>query len=292
MILDLSQPPTLDEICGRAVRLPSAPAILPQLLACLCRPEGDTGEIEALICQDSALAAATLRLGNSAAYGARKQMQSIEQAVIFLGYRELYRLASLSLVSRWEDVHRETLPWAPGEYSRHSFCMAIATEVLAESSGHLEAGVAYTAGLVCDLGKLVLAFTCPEYYPRIADRARRPGWTWSAAERSVLGFDQAELGGRLMRAWRFPEYFAQAVEFQLTPAAAPAEIAPLVSQLHAARYLTFSLGSGTTEGGFSFIPDRAYLAAQGFTLEALQRATLEVRTRALHRLAQQLRPGG
>ena len=154
--------------------------------------------------------------------------------------------------------------------------------------------MAYTAGLVCDLGKLVLAFVCAPFYPHhhrwcCAIAPFAPG---TGGEKSVLGYHNAEAGARLLRAWRFPEYFAQAVEFQLTPAAAPAEIAPLVSQLHAARYLTFSLGSGTTEGGFSFIPDRAYLAAQGFTLEALQRATLEVRTRALHRLAQQLRPGG
>jgi HD-like signal output (HDOD) protein len=283
-MLDLTRPPNLDEVCKRAVRLPSAPAILPQLLACLCRPEGTAGEIEDLISQDSALAAATLRLGNSAVNGARRQMHSIQQAVIFLGYRELHRLASFSLVNRWEIVHREALPWAPGEYSRQSFCMAIAAEVLAESRGPVDPRVAYTAGLVCDLGKLVLAFTCPEYYPRIAVRASRPGWSWSAAEKSVLGFDQTEVGGRLMRAWRFPEYFAQAIEFQLNPAAAPAEIAVLVAQLHAARYLAVSLGSGPTEGGFSSIVDGTVLAAHGITPEVLQQAVPEVRARALHRL--------
>ena len=69
--MDALCPPTLEEVCANVSKLPSAPSLLPQLMAALHKIEGTVGELERLIRVDSALAAATLRLANSAAYGAR-----------------------------------------------------------------------------------------------------------------------------------------------------------------------------------------------------------------------------
>ena len=291
MIIDLTHPPSLGEVCDRALKLPSSPVLLPQLMASLHQMEGTAGEIERIIRLDSALAAATLRHGNSASYGLREPIESIEQAIIMLGYREIYRLASMSLMNRWETVHHVTLPWEPGAYSRHCFCTALAAEVIAEARDNGDPQVAYTAGLVCDLGKLALAYTCAEYYPRISAYARRMDCTWSEAEKSVLGFDQTEVGARLLRAWRFPENLARAVELQDNPAEAPPELLPLVSQLHAARFLAVSLGPGVTEGGFLFTLHGDFLTEQRFTSDFLEETMVEVRERALHRLGDRLSYG-
>ena len=119
----------------------------------------------------------------------------------------------------------------------------------AEASGGTDPQMAYTAGLVCDIGKLAIAYACAEYYPRISERTVRGTCTWAEAERAVLGYDRIQVGARLLRAWRFPEKFARAVELQAHPERAPAELAPLVAHLHAARYLAVSLGPGVTADG-------------------------------------------
>jgi HD-like signal output (HDOD) protein len=284
-------PPRLDEVCALALKLPCGPALLPRLIATLQDAESTAHEIERIISLDSALAAATLRLANSAHYGAGEPISALDEAILRLGQREVYRLAALALVSRWETVHHASLRWAPGDYSRHSLCTALAAEVLAEATERIDPAAAYTAGLICDIGKLALAYICAPFYPAISDCCALAPCTWEQAEKSVLGYDHTEAGARLLRAWRFPELLAQAVEHQLDPARAPAAVMPLLAHLHAAKYLAVTLGPGVTEEGFLFALHGAFLGEWGFTSDFLEEAMIEVRARAIDRLGDKLALG-
>ena len=289
--MDALVPPTLEEVCQRALKLPCAPTLLPRLIAALREEAGTVGDIERLITVDSALAAATLRLVNSAYYGVAEPVGSLNQAIMLLGQKEIYRLAAMTLNSRWETAHSDSLPWEPGDYSRHSLCTALAAEVIAEAAERGDPQIAYTAGLICDIGKLVLAYVCAQFYPRIAATAREAAGTWEDAERAVLGYDHTAVGARLLRAWKFPEHFAQAVELQSRPREAPADVVPLLAQLHAAKYVAVSLGPGVTEGGFLFALHGAFLTEWGFTADFLEEAMVEVRDRAVRRLGDRLSHG-
>ncbi len=284
-------PPSLDEVCALALKLPCSPALLPRLIAALHNETSTAAEIERIIALDSALAAATLRLANAAAYGPHEPVAALGDAILRLGQKEVYRLAALVLVSRWESVHTDNLRWDPGDYSRHSLCVAVAAEVVAESAERIDPQVAYTAGLVCDLGKLALAYVCARHYPTISACCEIAPCAWEQAEKSVLGYNHAEVGARLLRAWRFPERFAAVVEYQLDPSRGPAEALPLLAHLHAARYLAVSLGPGVTEEGFLFHLHGSFLAEWGFTTDFLEEAMVEVRQRALARLADKLALG-
>jgi HD-like signal output (HDOD) protein len=284
-------PPSLEEVCALALKLPCAPSLLPRLIAALYDSESTATEIERIIAWDSALAAATLRLANSAHYGSNERIGALDEAILRLGQREIYRLAALVLVSRWESAHSGALRWAPGDYSRHSICTALAAEVLAESTERIDPSLSYTAGLVCDLGKLALAYVCAPFYGTISECCEVAPCTWEQAEKSVLGYNNAEVGARLLRAWRFPELFALAVEHQINPTLAPAPALPLVGHLHAARYLAVALGPGVTEEGFLFSLHGGFLAEWGFTTDFLEEAMIEVRSRALERLGGQLTLG-
>jgi HD-like signal output (HDOD) protein len=264
---------------------------LPLLISALHDSESTAAEIERIIAWDSALAAATLRLANSAHFGVHEPIGALDEAILRLGHREIYRLAAQVLVSRWETVHSGTLRWAPGDYSRHAICTAFAAEVLAESSERLDPSIAYTAGLICDLGKLALAYVCAPFYRSISDCCDVAPCTWEQAEKSVLGYHNAEVGARLLRAWRFPELFPLAIEHQLNPLLAPAHAQSLVAHLHAARYLAVALGPGVTEEGFLFSLHGSFLAEWGFTTDFLEEAMIEVRSRALQRLGGQLALG-
>ena len=148
-----AKPPSLDQVCERALRLPCSPALLPRLITVLQSDDSSADDIAEIIKVDPGLASSTLRLANSAFLAASTPAESVSEAVMRLGQHELYRLASLALVSRWESGagHGEA-----GDFCRHALCTALAAEVLAETTERASPQIAYTAGLVCDLGKLAM----------------------------------------------------------------------------------------------------------------------------------------
>jgi len=105
-------PPSCQQVKESALRLPCSPALLPRLIAIISEPESSAEEIAQLIMVDASLAAATLRLANSAFFSVGEPTSTVAEAVVRLGQRELFRLAALALVSRWEEgtggrpVHR------------------------------------------------------------------------------------------------------------------------------------------------------------------------------------------
>jgi HD-like signal output (HDOD) protein len=284
-----THPPTLEQVCERALRLPCSPALLPRLINVITAAESSADDIAQLIMVDAPLAASTLRLANSAFFSTAVRAETVSDAVIRLGQRELFRLAALALVSRWETG--AGVRGDPGDFCRHALCTALAAEVLAETSERVDPQTAYTAGLVCDLGKLAVAHACVSFFPAIRAQCANRGGTWSQAERDVLGYTQAEVGARLLRAWSFPDTLVAAAEFCETPMAAPAEALPLLSHLHAAKFVATSFGPGVAEDGFLFELNSAFLVEWGFTPELLQETMAIVHERAKSRLQDKLTHG-
>jgi HD-like signal output (HDOD) protein len=283
-------PPSLEQVCAAALKLPCAPSLLPRLAQALQSDSTSAQQIERLITLDPSLAASTLRLANSAAMS-RGKVETVEEAVFRLGAREIYRLAALALVGRWESTLGSGLRWGAGDFSRQALCTAIAAEVLAGTTERLDPQVAYTAGLVCDLGKLTLAHNCHDFYPAVRTCVEQTKCTWEQAERTVLGYHHADAGARLLKAWSFPRLFIQAVEHQFQPATAPAEALPLVAHLHAAKYLAMAMGPGGLEESFKTVIHGAFLKEWGFATETLEAAMPIVLERAQARLGERLSVG-
>lgn len=283
-------PPTLDQVCDAALKLPCAPSLLPRLSIALQSDSSSAQEIERLITLDPSLAASTLRLANSAAMG-RGKVETVEEAIFRLGAKEIYRLAALALVGRWENNLGDGLRWGPGDFSRQALCTAIAAEVLSSTTERLDPQVGYTAGLVCDLGKLALAYNCHDYYPAVRTCAEQSKCTWEQAERTVLGYHHADAGTRLLKAWSFPAIFVQAVEHQFQPEMAPADAMSLLAHLHAAKYLATSMGPGSMEESFLTTVHGAFLNEWGFTSEMLEAAMPIVLEKATARLGENINEG-
>lgn len=282
-----SSPPTLEQVCERALRLPCSPALLPRLTAILVSNESSADEIAEIIKLDAALATATLRLANSAFFSS-VAVDTITDAVVRLGQRELYRLAALALVSRWESV---STSGEPGDFCRHALCTALAAEVLAETSERVDPQTAYTAGLVCDLGKLAVAHACASFFPAIRAFCATRGGTWAQGEQEVLGYTHADIAARLLAAWSFPPVLTAAVEFCERPAHGPADALPLLAHLHAGKYIATSFGPGVAEDGFLFELNSGFLLEWGFTPELLQETMAIVHDRAKQRLQNRLTHG-
>ena len=286
-------PPAIEQVCAQALRMPCSPALLPRLAAALQSEDSSATDIEAIIELDPPLAAATLRVANSAFFGGNSSTRigTVAGAVLRLGQREVYRLAALVLVERWEQLTPLGLSWEPGDFCRHALCTGLAAEVLAEKTGLVDAATAYTAGLLCDIGKLALAHSCARHYPAIRARCGGAHVSWEQAEKEILGYDHAEVGGRLLREWRFPDELVAAAAFQVNPQSAPAPAMSLLAHVHAAKYLATTLGPGVVEDGFLFALHGACLVEWGFTPALLDEAMPAVLERATKCLGERLSHG-
>lgn len=233
--------------------------------------------------RDPALGSSTLRLANSAYFTGSQPVGSVSEAVFRLGFREVYKLAVGNLASRWFSAPIDVHGWYPGEACRRALIVASGAAFLASDTAMVDRDVAYTAGLMHELGRLAIAFCCADSYQEVMAARGRCG-SIERAESEVLGFNYPIVGAKIMEEWKFPPDLVAAARFSGAPTEAPAKFRPIVMHVHGARSLTAVAGLCSGDSGWDFIPDTAMLDAHGFTaehFEAIAPGFIEVTLRLL-----------
>ena len=209
---------TIDEYIRKAHHLVPAPHILPQLMPLLNRSDVDNSKIVELILHDTSLTGNVLRVCNSAFYSRGTPIDSLAQAVTRLGSREVYRIVvavsgavSLSANQKGYGVEAVDL-W------RHSVTAAVGAQLIARQASEDE-DVIFTAGILHDVGKIVLAAAAESCYEKFTQEINS-GSALIEVEERTLGCNHAEVGGRLLEQWKLPEHLIAAVRFHHKPAAA------------------------------------------------------------------------
>lgn len=285
--------PTLTEVCERALRLPCSPVLLPRLIQVLQKEDAPAEDLETVIRMDPSLAGATLRLANSAFFsgGSSAHVDTLGEAIMRLGHKEIYRLAALSLAGRWLNQPVQGFRMEPGDLARRSLVTALAAEYLAEKTERVDPRMAYTAGLIQEIGKLAVAYACADLFPAIRGQCEVRGVTWQQAERAVLGYDHAEVGTALVRRWQFPANLVGVVMYQPPTAEAPADLLPLLVTVHAAKFVAATIGAGVGEDGFLFQCNGPLLEEWGFNATMLETVLPTVLDRAARLLQTKLTVG-
>ena len=210
----------LDSLASLLATLPPSPTLVTKLLAIFREPDHDVDQVVKLISCEPSLTAQILRICNSAYFAGEQPPTDIFEAVSRVGFYRVYCLVvslfgaqtkSMEGVDKGVDV--EVL-W------RHSVAAAVSASEVAAEAGETKA-VAFTAGLLHDIGKLVLASAEREAYARLIRRAKDEGALLSTLERSAFVIDHAELGGELMRRWNLPPEIVAAVRYHHELDAAP-----------------------------------------------------------------------
>ncbi len=275
----------LSEIVKRAGALPSAPWLLPKLMEQLADADADADQIEALIKMDSGLASGTLRLANSAYFNNAMHCDSLNDAIVRLGFREIYRLATTKIASAWLSNQLDGYGWEPGDLYRHSLTVAVAADQLAKQTGTVEPEIAYTAGLLHDVGKLALAFVCADQFEDVRRFQSQQHCPWRLAEQQVFGYDHTDVAGQLLESWDFPQNLVEVVRYYPRPGAATEEFSALVTHIHGAKHIALCLGTGVGEDGFQAELDEEALRAAGITpemTESVVPTVVELSSKLLH----------
>jgi putative nucleotidyltransferase with HDIG domain len=160
-------------------------------------------DIVALLRRDPALSIEVLRRCNSSYGGLESPVMDIHEAVFRLGFHEVYQITVTLFGMRMMSLQKE-VPGFPMENLRvHSSITAIAAGALALEAGESE-GLAFTTGLLHDVGKLVLALGEREKYVALMEECRRTGSSLRAEEKDRFGFNHTEIGARLLHRWGVP----------------------------------------------------------------------------------------
>lgn len=230
-------------------RLPPFSPILSRLLASLAHEDVSFADLAGLIEKDTVLAGNVLRLVNSPLYGLRGTVNSVRHAVSILGLVKLRNvLLGMSVSRLWRNV--KTPPgWSAAQFNRHSVAVALLADQFVELVTVPYPEGAFAAGLLHDIGKLLLAIALPRDYGLVLRMLERGVCDWLECERRISGADHAELSGAVLQRWNLPVPIQVAVRFHHAPELAREGQLDLAHVVHAANLLAADLGHSMLPAG-------------------------------------------
>jgi putative nucleotidyltransferase with HDIG domain len=243
--------------------LPSQPGIYLALAEKLADPATSMADVAQLIEHDIAMSAKCLQLVNSAFFGLGRRITSVQQAVSYLGTDMLKSLVFTAAVFRAFQPPQNAAGFDLEALQSHSLLVArLATKMLA---GRQPADEAFVAGMLHDVGKLIVVTRLTDQAVAVADLAAQSGRPWHMLEEEVLGVTHAEIGAYLLGLWGLPQQTVEAVACHHAPTRLPHAEFDVLSAVYVADVLVdeqaVALGAGDAE--LSGPLDDEYLATLG-----------------------------
>ncbi|MBY0505314.1 MAG: HDOD domain-containing protein [Bryobacteraceae bacterium] len=237
-------PARQEAILARLHELPPFSPVLNQLLASLGDESFSYRQLGRLIEQDTVLTGNVLRLVNSAAYARRAEVMAISNAISILGLNKLRNLVlTLSVANMWRRINTPS-GWSLERFNAHSLATAILCDGIAQRKEVAFPEGAFLAGLLHDLGKLLIVMASPADHLDIAAYAQQQGCSILEAELYILETDHACLSAEALSRWNLPLALQQAVRDHHTPVAG--ELSEFVA---VANSCAVRLGYGIAEPG-------------------------------------------
>lgn len=206
----------LEAFVRQLTRLPMLPDVVLRLTKVIQDENAGAGDVAAVIETDQGLAAKVLRVANSAAYALRREVRSVPQAVAFLGLGQVWSTCvGAGVVDALSEFDSEVLPFE--EIWTHSFGAAVCARELARAAAGIDEGQAYLAGLLHDVGKVLMGTYITHEFDQCVRSAGIAGTPLWQVEQTYLSFCHAEVGQWLLEEWRIPPEIALAVALHHYP---------------------------------------------------------------------------
>jgi len=228
-------------------KLPPFAPVLNKLLATMAAEDVSFAQVAALIESDTVLAGNVLKVVNSALYGFRGTVNSVRHAVAILGVDRLRNLSlSFSVARMWTQV-RTPDSWSSSQFNRHSLAVGVLSDLLAQQAAVPYPEGAFVAGLLHDIGKLLVATSAPSELGGILYLLKEGGTFELECEMETLGIGHAELSGVALERWNLPLPIQRAAAAHHNPDSAGQGGLHLAHIVYAADRLANELGHTTGE---------------------------------------------
>jgi len=258
-----------DEIMTRVSTVRSLPAAALRAGELLRNADVDMSDVSRAIQHDPGLAGNVLRLANSAWFGFPQPVDSVRDALVRLGTKQVMRvvMASAAASVMHGAVRGYDLP--PGGLWQHSIAVALAAEQLPVVLGISVTDDMFTAGLLHDVGKTVLGTFVEVDAAPIMKMAFEQHISFEQAERRVLGTDHAEVGARLLDLWNLPATIVNVSRWHHEPEQA-SEPSSALDIVHTADVLALMYGIGTGRDGLNYRPSSTVISRLQINVDVME----------------------
>jgi putative nucleotidyltransferase with HDIG domain len=267
-----------DELKSRIIQsikdLPPMPQVVIRIQHLIMDLNSDTKQLAEIIGSDQAIAAEVLKMANSAYYGMSGRISSIHQASLLLGYQTLGEIVTMAGAA---DLLAGKMPgygYNSRDLWKHSLSVAFSSKVIAEMKKPDLTYEAHTAGLIHDVGKIILDRYVLEKKDQIADYMEQEEKTFLDAEHHFFGFDHAEIASEICRSWNIPEKITLAIKSHHQPSISNDDALSYI--LHIADYIATMGGIGYDDDDFLYEAEKGALDFIGLTQEEISDMMLKV----------------
>jgi putative nucleotidyltransferase with HDIG domain len=239
---------TVNDILKKVGTLPPLPGTAVKLMGVINDPASTVEEIVKTIKYDQAVTGEVLRLCNSAYFGLSRTVTSLSEAMVCLGTVKVLQLVMSVHTSSLLSREQVGYGLEPGILWKHSVGVALAASTVAQRIERSNANLVFTAGLLHDIGKVILNEYVADDFVEIARRVSEDHMAFSEAEHEVLGFSHQEIGGRIAEMWELPEAIVRCIRWHHDPGELDTPDV-FVDIVHLANCICLLMGIGLGEDG-------------------------------------------
>ena len=205
-----------DEILKAVKNIPAFPAAALKVMEIIDDPDFSLMDAADTIEYDQAITANIIRICNSAYFGLPHKVETIGDAVIYLGQQKVVHAVQTAEVSRfYKDAKGYGIDVS--KLWEHSVGVAVMSQILSKRIFHCEDSRLYTTSLLHDIGKVVMGKFVDESFPQIYSLVSDNGISFLEAEEKVIGINHADLGGMIASHWNFPADMRDAIIYHHRP---------------------------------------------------------------------------
>ncbi len=266
-----------DKIIEKISSFPTLPTMASKLLGLLNRPEVSASEIGRVVRYDPALTANLLKAANSAYLGQTRSVDSLSEAFFRLGTKWVYQMTVSSLI--YSNLNRPVTGYelSGKDLWRHSIAVAQMADILSQNLKIKDAGVVFTAGLLHDMGKIILGEFVSESFDEIQEIVKNEKIPFEKAEKRVIGMDHAEVGGMTAEKWKFPQAIVDSIRWHHQPENAETQTETIdIVHIADATCLVQGFGIGSDDIHYKLNSDS--VDRLGVSSKILEKATSELVT--------------
>jgi putative nucleotidyltransferase with HDIG domain len=201
----------------RLENLPTLPPVAMQVNRMLLDPETSTLSLSRTIEKDQAITANILKLVNSAFFGLRSRVGNIPHALMVLGFNAVRNaILSLAVVNAF-PIKKGNGLFDVREFWKHSIAVAVTSKHLAERGRFRPSDDSFTAGLLHDVGKLVLSQYFQDLFEKVWERMLDTGLSFAEAEKTEVPVHHGQIGGYLANKWHLPLSLVETIQYHHAP---------------------------------------------------------------------------
>jgi putative nucleotidyltransferase with HDIG domain len=255
----------MDTILAQIGGIQPLPGTVVRLITVVNDPASTVNDIVEIIKYDQAVTGQILRICNSAYFGLSREIRSLNEAIRYLGMIKVLQLVMAVHTNALLSKRQPGYELAPGVLWRHSVAVALAAAAFAERLAlGKNVSTAFTAGLLHDVGKVILSEHVAAEFTKIVDLVTNEKTTFLDAEQSVLGLSHCDVGARVAQAWQLPDQITKSISYHHSPEQSdPPD--PVLDAVYLGNSVCLMMGVGLGADGLSYHADQTVVERHGLT---------------------------